>query len=152
MVLSHFERWAKAFHNQKRLVCKDFKKYKIIMTNLRITPTKVSLKLGKSLRKKVVRLALKLRQAKNPIFEGSRFFICGLNFLFLGKVLSKHISKENVVFLNTLNLNTSPSHFLCALERETVFSFFFSARSTIPPGKTGWEEISVSFDPGVLDT
>ena len=152
MVLSHFERWAKALHNQKTLVCKDFKKYKIIMTHLRITPQKVSLKLGKSLRKKVVRFALNLRQAKNPIFEGDRFFICGLNFLLLGRALSKQISKANFVFLNTLNLNTSPSHFFCALEWETVFSLFFLRSFYKPRWKSAGEEISLSFDPGVLDT
>ena len=77
MVLSHFERGAKTLHNPKRLVCKDSKKYKIIMTHSRMTPTKVLLKLGISLRKKVTYFELKLKQVKIPIFESVTVFICG---------------------------------------------------------------------------
>ena len=77
MVLSHFERRAKTLHNPKRLVCKDSKKYKINLTHSRMTSTKVFLKLGISLRKKVTYFELKLKRVKIPIFKSVTFFSCG---------------------------------------------------------------------------
>ena len=77
--LSQGERWAKVLHNQKHLVSKVCKKYKIIEIDLRNTPTKYSPKLDESLRKKVTHFVLKLRQAKNRVSKHSDFSFVGFS-------------------------------------------------------------------------
>ena len=72
--------------------------------------------------------------------------------VFLEKSLSKWISQTDLVFLNKQNLNTNPSHFLLTSEPKKCFRVLDSLHFSLIPWKQGQEEISVSLDPGVLDS